>query len=110
MLENEACGARDFERVVVAPLFFILLVGAEYVARLEFLWEALRIVAAALLVSVFFAWYIRSAGLVVVLSQRRRRVLTILLFTICWVAAFVLFLVILPLALWYASVLIRILS
>jgi len=96
--------------LAVAPLFFILLVAAEYVVRLEFLWEALRIVAAALLVSVFFAWYIRSAGLVVVLSQRRRRVLTILLFTICWVAAFVLFLIVLPLALWYALVLIRILS
>jgi len=94
--------------LALVPIFFILVGVAEYFAKIGFLWETLRIVAAALMVCILPAWYIRTAALVLVLSQRRRRVLTVLLLTTCWIAALVLFLIIVPLALWYASVMLRI--
>ena len=93
--------------LALVPIFFFLVGSAEYFSQIGFVWEAMRIVAAALMVCILPAWYIRTAALVLVLSQRRRPTLTVLLLTTCWLAALVLFLIIVPVALWYASLMLR---
>jgi len=99
--QNRAIALSYFASAPIAlmPLIFALAVAAEFLLRLKDIAMTLRALAAAVAVFMLGAWYIRTAGLVLAVSQRRHRNLTVLLLTVCWLFLLVLFLMVVPLAL-----------
>jgi len=110
--QNKAIALSYFASAPIAlmPLIFALAVVAEYVEKLEVLSMMLSFVAVALACFMLLAWYIRSAGIVLALSRRPHRVLTVLLLSLCWVFVLILFLILIPLGVWYVAVTSRILT
>jgi len=108
--QNRAIAMSYFAGAPLAlmPVVVTFALVAELVARFEDISLSLRAIAAALVIFIFIAWYLRTAGIVVTLSGRRR-LPTVLLLTLSWIFLLVLLVMVVPRALWYASTTIRIL-
>jgi hypothetical protein len=104
--QNRAIALSYFAGAPIALMLLIALLaaGAELLTQFETISTALRFSAALVGIMTVGTWYVRTAGIVLTLSQRQRKTLTILILTCAWCALAVLCLVILPLAIWYAIV------
>jgi hypothetical protein len=91
-----------------APLVVMpVIVGLLLLARV--LWEfqpaplILKFLAALLAVLMLGTWYWRTIRIVLTLSQRRRRKLTVMLMTLFWLFLLVLCVGVIPIGLWYVA-------
>jgi len=110
-VQNKAIALSYFTSAPIAllPLIFALAIAGEFVTRLSAISKSFHFIAALAATFMLGVWYIRTAGILLALSQRRRRILTVLLLTLSWIFLLVLCLMLIPLALWYAGVTARIL-
>jgi hypothetical protein len=91
------------------PFIIALMLVAQFSAAVMFISIAFRILAALIAVFMLGAWYVRTVGIVLALSERRRRTLTVLVLTCAWVVVAAFSLVIVPLGLGYMARMIEIL-
>jgi hypothetical protein len=108
--QNRAIALSYFTSAPLALMPFIVaaLLGAQLLHRFTAISLTFQILAALLALFMLAAWYFRTAGIVLALSQRRRKTLTVLCLTLFQLFLFILFLVIIPIALWYARRTLRI--
>jgi hypothetical protein len=95
--------------LALMPFVVALLLCAQLLARLTAISLTLQIVAVLIGVFMLVAWYGRTTSVVLTLSQRRRKVLTVLLLPLSWGFLLVLLVFVIPISLWYASLTSRIL-
>ncbi len=89
------------------PIIIALLLAARPFSDFIPITMTLKFLAALLTVFMFGAWYIRTIRIVLTLSQRRRKTLTVLLLTTCWVALATICILVVPISLWYTTMLIH---
>jgi len=109
--QNRAIALSYFASAPLALMPFIVasMLVAQVSAPVIFISITFRILAALIAVFMLGAWYIRTVGIVLALSQRRRRTLTVFVLNCAWVMVAAFSLVIVPLGLEYIVRMIEIL-
>ena len=109
--QNRAIALSYFASAPLALMPFIVasMLVAQVSAPVIFISITFRILAALIAVFMLGAWYIRTVGIVLELSQRRRRTLTVFVLTCAWVVVAAFSLIIVPLGLEYIARMIQIL-
>jgi hypothetical protein len=103
--QNRAVALSYFASAPIAfmPMIIALLGAADLLYKLSLFSNGMYFLAALGLLLMFGTWYVRTVGIVLTLSNRRRRKLTIVVLTLFWLSMAALCLVILPLGMWYAA-------